>query len=116
MNIQEIFNAVVAFNENNNYIDVVVITLVILGGYAAKKYWVTETGKPSDAIKTLAVGTVFTIVYTLLTHLQGHAVNMVKCFVSYAVATSMYEIIIKEVTKVITKFTGNDKATEQPNP
>ena len=112
MNIQDTFNELVKFNETNPFIDVVVVGMVIAGGYFSKAYLTAY--KASDAIKTLIVGTVFTCLYLLLMFAAKHPINIVKCFISYAAATSFYELIIKEITKFVGTF-NKDETSNSTN-
>ena len=90
----------------NIKIDFVIIALVIAGGYFQKKYWISE--KPLPAIKTLAVGTLFSLIYLSLTMdfntFDSVRSGLLSGFVSYALATSFYELIVKHVVDIIVKF------------
>jgi|AntAceMinimDraft_18_1070375.scaffolds.fasta_scaffold66227_3 hypothetical protein len=90
----------------NIKIDFVIISLVIAGGYFQKLYWITE--KPAQAIKTLIVSTVFSLIYLALTmdvsSVASVRNDLLGGFVSYALATSFYELIVKHVVDIIVKF------------
>lgn len=109
---------IVDFNTNNNYIDLVVITLIILSDFFAKRYLVDW--KVKDAVKTLVVGTVFTIGYIIVLHLSGGLLkaNFEKYFISYAVATSLNELLIRWAVQKLSKFSSkkNENTNEQAKP
>ena len=97
--IQEILSA-------NIKIDFIIISLVIAGGYFQKSYWTSE--KPRQALKTLFVGTVFSFIYLGLTmdfsRFNAIRNGLLSGFVSYALATSFYELIVKHVVDIVVKF------------
>ena len=103
--------------------DPYVILLIIMGGYFQRYYWKSETkiGKIFilPAWKTLIVGTLFVIIYTLITKYDGtFAPSYVKqAFLSYVFATSAYELILGPITHMIEKKFGVERADgEQPPP
>lgn len=85
------------------HFDPVSVLLVLLGGYFSKRY-LAEINL-SNTIKTLLVGTVFMAVYIIILHVSGllNKVDYLKYFLSYTVATSLYEIFAKEFGKIIRK-------------
>ncbi len=86
------------FTSLKNYpIDFVLIALVILSGIFQKKYFTYQ--KINGATKTLIVSAGFTIVYALLIKLSGaYSKDLpLKWFFSYVVATSLYEVIYKQL-------------------
>jgi hypothetical protein len=97
--IEEILSA-------NIKIDFIIISLVIAGGYFQKSYWTSE--KPTQALKTLFVGTVFSCIYLGLTmdfsRFDAIRNGLLSGFVSYALATSFYELIVKHVVDIVVKF------------
>ena len=97
--IQEILSA-------NIKIDFIIISLVIAGGYFQKSYWTSE--KPTQALKTLFVGTVFSFIYLGLTmdfsSFDAIRNGLLSGFVSYTLATSFYELIVKHVVDIVVKF------------
>lgn len=79
-------------------IDLMIVLLVISGGFFQKKYWNTDT-RLNSAFKTLIVATVFTAIYLLLScdfesfETAKHCLKI--AFISYCISTSFYEIIVK---------------------
>lgn len=88
-------------NMNNPYCDVTVIFLVILGGHFARRN-LAELPL-SLTYSTLITGTAFSCIYLLLLHLAGRPVDFVKAFVSYCIATSCYDLIVKQVEGYVQK-------------
>jgi hypothetical protein len=84
-----------------SFLDVIVTVLVIVSGFAATRFW--SSGKPSMAWKTVIVSAVFVAVYTLIAYFTEQITEAYysKCFVSYTVATSLYELILKQFKKKI---------------
>lgn len=75
--------------------------MYVLGGLFAKRFlrdWSLKT-----AFKTLLVGTVFTGLYTLILVWSGASLldDLSKWFMSYTVATTFYELLLKEFMKRI---------------
>jgi hypothetical protein len=83
------------------YIDFIVIVLVIAGGYAVKRYWSTPSKMFSTAWKTLIVSTTLVFIYTIIALLTGKADSdfPMRAFISYTVATSLYDLLLKNFTK-----------------
>lgn len=81
------------------HLDGVIILLVICAGYWQKKN--LSTINMIDAWKTLIVSFVFCFVYVLLLFIAGHLKKdkLVDYFISFAVATSMYDLILKPIIK-----------------
>lgn len=102
--VSSIFETIMQFNTNNNYIDVVVVLLVCLSDFFAKRYLVDINLK--DSVKTLIVGTIFTIGYIVVLQLSGGLLkaNFEKYFISYAVATSLNELLVRWLVTKISKF------------
>jgi hypothetical protein len=77
------------------YIDFAAVLLVLLGGFFSKRY--LSSWKIDTAFKTLLMGTFFIAGYMAVLHLSGdlQKQHYAKYFVSYCVATSLYEIILK---------------------
>jgi hypothetical protein len=92
-------------NIENPYCDFTVIILVILGGYFARRnlkelpFNLTYT--------TLITGTMFSLIYLLLLHMAGQKIDLVKGFVSYCIATSCYDLIVKQVEDFLQKKNKN---------
>lgn len=87
------------------HLDGIIILLVICGGFFAKKY--LEPVNIVPAWKTLIVGFVFSLVYILLLiiSVKFNKEKLVDYFISFAVATSLYDLVIKPVLK---KFFPNE--------
>lgn len=100
--------------------DPIVILLIIMGGYFQRYYWKQQTKVGRifvlPAWKTLIVGTLFVIIYTLITKYDGtFTPSYVKqAFLSYVFATSAYELILGPITHMIEKKFGVDGTDDQP--
>lgn len=82
----------------SNYFDVAIIILVVCSGFLVKRFW-TQQGKLCTAWRTLIISSVLIVIYTVImlaTH-ELHPTYWAKCFVSYTVATSFYELILKKL-------------------
>ena len=81
----------------NLHIDFWIVLLVIASGYFQKMY--LSEWKLSQALKTLVIGTTFSLVYLALTldltSLDSVRNGLLCVFISYALATSFYELIVK---------------------
>lgn len=88
-------------NVNNPYCDVTVIFLVILGGYFARRNM--QELPMSLTYSTLVAGTAFSFLYLLIAHLAGRPVDPVKGFVSYCIATSCYDLIVRQLEQWLHK-------------
>ena len=89
------------------HIDPVIVALVLLGGFFSKRYLFEVNIK--EVYKTFIVGTLITCIYLLLLKLNGqfYKADYTKYFVSYTVATSLYEILFKQLSEYIAnKFKG----------
>lgn len=77
-------------------LDLVIIALVLSAGFFQSYYLFNM--KLSPAIKTLIVSFVFTILYAVALWIAGSFDKdmLPKYILSYAVATSMYELLIKK--------------------
>lgn len=91
----------------SKHIDWFVVVLVLCGGGFSKRYLAVLTHihlfgrdfKISQTWKTLIVGSILSSIYIGLlaySH-QLHQDNYIKYFLSYTVATSFYEIMLKSV-------------------
>lgn len=91
------FDWVIKFNNSQPYIDLIIVFLIILGGFAAKRYFKPNFKKLPTTISTLVVGTFFVIVYLILQAINGIDVktDAIKYFISYATATTLYDFILK---------------------
>jgi|SRR5688572_11483945 len=80
-------------------IDLIIVGLVLLAGFFQKKYlchwcWYKKDGTYDSALKTLAVSAIVCTIYILLLKDPDKASNWVKYFISYFMATSIYELIV----------------------
>lgn len=100
------------------HIDLIAVALVILGGMFAKKY--ANNWKVNNATKTLLFGSLFMAIYLLILQMSGELFkeDWSKYFVSYCVATSLYEIFKKVIVDGVKRTTGKDidkPDTDYPN-
>lgn len=81
------------------HLDGVIILLVISSGFWSKKY--LETVNIVPAWKTLIVSFVFTCIYILLLIFSNNfrVEKIVDYFISFAIATSLYDLILKPLLK-----------------
>ena len=95
--INNFINWIINFNNSQPYVDLIVIFLVILGGFAAKRYIEPYFPKFPSVFSTLIIGTLFVIGYLILQKITGVDIksDSVKYFLSYASATTLYEIFLK---------------------
>lgn len=89
----------------NDKIDFAIVLIYLLGGIFAKKY--VNIPKLNTTYKVLIVGTLLTMVYVLLMFLEGNSIPFAKILLSYALATTLYEIIIKQIKNKM-KFTETE--------
>lgn len=77
------------------HVDLIAIAIVILGGLIGTKYF--KWWDINNATKTLIFGTVFIGIYIAILQFAGQiaVTDYSKYFISYTVATSLYEIIKK---------------------
>lgn len=90
------------------HIDLIAVALVIMGGIFATKY--AKGWSINNATKTLIFGSLFMGIYLLIMQMsdQLHKEDYSKYFVSYCVATSLYEIFKKVIVDGVKKATGKD--------
>lgn len=81
----------------NDKIDFAIVAIYLLGGMFAKKY--VNIPKVTTTYKTLIVGTLLTMIYVALMYMDGYIIPFAKVLLSYALATSLYELIIKTVKR-----------------
>jgi hypothetical protein len=99
--VTQIFGWIDQFNIENPYCDTTVIFLVILGGYFARR---NLSQLPINiTYSTLLAGTAFSCIYLLLMHVTGQPVNLVKAFISYCIATSCYDLFVKQIEGYLDK-------------
>lgn len=86
-----------------SHVDFIAVALVILGGVFAKKYF--DWWGINTSLKTLIFGTVFIAVYLMILHASGtlYKADYSKYFISYTVATSLYEVVAKMILGNIKK-------------
>jgi hypothetical protein len=79
------------------------LLLWIAAGYIQSKYfgWFT---KISDAWKTLILGSIFSIIYALVNRPFTQKATWVEFFASYIFATSLYELLLKDVANKAVAF------------
>lgn len=102
-----------------SHIDWICVFLVLCGGFFARRYmrdWnilplLGRDIKIGNAFKTLLMGSAFITGYLVVMYLSGelHKEDYTKYFISYCVATSLYEIIVKPFIKVL----GLEKKKDQ---
>jgi amino acid transporter len=85
------------------YIDFIVIALVIVSGYAVKRYWPRPSKLFTCAWKTLVVSTALVVVYAVIVYSSGKQDDSfpLRAFVSYTIATSLYDLILKNFRKKV---------------
>jgi hypothetical protein len=85
------------------HIDFVVIALVISSGYAIKRFWPQPSKLFTCAWKTLVVSTALVIMYAIIVYASGKqdADFPLRAFISYTIATSLYDLILKNFKKKV---------------
>lgn len=96
--IQEIINNLWAVINAN--IDWLIVALVIASGYFQKRY-MKCVSMGGEAVKTLLVSFVITTIYVLLDGSITSNKMLAKFIFSYFMATSLYDVLIKPITKVL---------------
>lgn len=91
--------------EENLHINGVIVIIVIAAGYFQNIYtklWkITADGKTNSALKTLIISG---FVVTIMLLLKGaNKAEIWDAFLSYFVATSFYELILRPVSKIFKK-------------
>lgn len=81
-------------------IDIYIVGLVLLSGFFQKKYFKGFTWSKDDsydsALKTLATSFVVCSVYIIILKDPDRANNWAKYFISYFMATSIYELLVSK--------------------
>lgn len=87
------------FQNQNLRLDAVVIMLVLAAGFFQKRYLFHI--KITEAWRTMLTGFVFTTIYVGLQIIarEFKYTSLIDYFVSFAVATSFYDLILKPVIK-----------------
>jgi hypothetical protein len=85
------------------YIDFVVIALVIASGYAVKRFWPQPSKLFTCAWKTLIISTALVVIYAIIVYSSGKQDGdfLLRAFVSYTIATSLYDLILKNFKKKV---------------
>jgi len=92
-----------------HHINIVVLVLVLLGGLFAKNY-MSNVNVPV-AFKTLVMGTLFVVLW-ILVQMVSKSVDVKQLpdyFITYCVATSLYELLLKYALDLLMKKLGNEK-------
>lgn len=96
--------------KDNLHIDPIIVLIVIASGFFSKRYLkgfalVITDEKADDAFKTLLVSLIVSAVYLALIGLPREM--WAQYFISYFLATSLYEIIVRPISKVIKAMAGS---------
>lgn len=111
---------------DTKYVDFFIFILVIGAGFAQQRFlspfcWYKKDARYDATIKTFALSLVFSAIYIWVykyelnnaTHTdQVRAVPVMKFFISFALATSFYDIIIRLFKIEVKKKTGIDVDVE----
>jgi len=91
-----------------HHINVVVLVLVLLGGLFAKNY-MSNVNIPV-AFKTLIIGTLFVVTWILVQIIAKSfdVKQLPDYFITYCVATSLYELLLKYALDLLMKKLGNE--------
>ena len=90
------------------HVDMVIVILVFAAGIIQQHYMKEVFPKISGSLKTLFFSFMFFIIYLFIKAYAGtlKKVNMENYFVSYAIATSVYELFVKSVIQMLRKKAG----------
>jgi len=102
-------------------IDPIIVALVILSGFFQEKYLchfkLSKETRYDAALKTLAVSFIAASIYIVLIYDKTVPLPAAKYFISYFAATSLYDMVIRPVTKwmkkLISKATGEEPEKDQ---
>lgn len=111
--LRETFDSIVIFNQTNEYIDLIIIFLVVLALPFREKYWPnTKVAKP---YKLLIISFIFVLIYLLTLQLAGALlrVDFAKYFLSYAIATSFNELFFNFIMEKINAFFSKNKEIKE---
>lgn len=93
-------------------LDWMIMVLILISGFWVKRLWQSDvvlfnrTFKISTAWKTMIVGSVFCAVYLYLhKYKTGEPIDVSSAFKTYAITTSLYELLIKVFVKWIKEET-----------
>lgn len=92
------------------HIDPIAVMIVLFGGMIAKNY-LKEVVFMNTKWKTLVVGSLFLTLYILVLYISGqlHREDGTKYFISYSVATTFYDHLVKYLLKLL-PFLKDSKA------
>jgi len=93
-----IFDQFMKFNNNNAYIDFIIILFFLISGFLVKKY--LPNWKVKQVYKTIFVGSALSMIYVLIMGDFSKAM-LVKYLISYTVATSLYEVILAFIIGIL---------------
>jgi RsiW-degrading membrane proteinase PrsW (M82 family) len=107
----DLFEKLLDYNTYSDDVDVIIVLLFVIAGYFLKKYFIEW--KLKMVYKVFLVGTVLTVLYLLSLYAAGvySKVLWKKWLISYALATSLYESILKLLENRF-QFLRNDKELE----
>ena len=94
--------------------DPIVILLVLVGGLFAKNY--LNSLKMDTVYKTLLVSTVFVIMYGAIKYVSKTFImekDLTRFFISYCVATSLYELLLKVFLDKLSNLLGSKTGAQQ---
>lgn len=92
------------------HIDPIIVLIVLASGFFTKRYLkkfnlVKNDEKTNDAVKTLVISFIVSIIYLALQGLPREMWS--QYFLSYFLATSLYELILRPIIKAVQKATGS---------
>jgi uncharacterized membrane protein len=107
---------------DTKYVDFFIFILVIGAGFAQERFlkpftWFKKDARYDSTLKTFVVSLIFSAIYIWLykyemkhatTEEQVQAVPVMKFFISFALATSFYDLILRLFKFVFKKKTGLD--------
>ena len=106
------------------HLDYIVLAIVFLSGFFQERLWpydqhrLVKDKKYDTTLKTFFISLFFSAAYIFLVKKEGELeISWTKYFLSYFAATSLYELLIKPITKWIKrmaeKIFGKDE-TDNP--
>lgn len=108
--------------QNTLHVNLIIVVLVISAGFFQSKFlgwWQIVKKYPTynSSLRTLLVGTIFSIVYVALDIATLRTVKSwgAEIFISYAVATSFYELLVKPVLIFMGLVQKQDPPKDPPN-
>lgn len=107
---------ILEFLQTYLHIDAVIVLIVIGSGFFQEKYLcafsISKDSKYDAALKTLFLSAAISVIYLALVGIKKDA--FAEYFLSYFLATSFYELILKPIIKMFRKNVEdekNDKST-----